>query len=123
MATLTQTLPHAGGYLISEGNGDISRDPVILASGNGVIRTGTVLAKLTATGKYVPYDNAGADGSETAAAILWEERDTTDADAKAVVTARHATVSKAELVWAAGVDAAGITAGLADLATLSIIAR
>lgn len=123
MATLTENLPHAGGYLISEGNGDISREVVTLASGNGVIRTGTVLAKLTATGKYVPYDNAGTDGSETAAAILWEERDTTDGDAKAVVTARHATVNKAELVWAAGVDATGITAGLADLAALSIIAR
>ncbi|QCO04170.1 head decoration protein [Azospirillum argentinense] len=123
MATLTENLPHAGSYLISEGNGDISRETVPLASGNGVIRTGTVLAKLTATGKYVPYDNAGTDGSETAAAILWEERDTTDGDVKAVVTARHTTVNKAELVWAAGVDAAGITAGLADLAVLSIIAR
>jgi len=123
MATLTENLPHTGGYLISEGNGDISREVVTLAAGSGVLRTGTVLAKLTANGKYVPYDNSGTDGSETAVAVLWEGRDTTDGDVKAVVTARHTTVNKAELIWAAGVDAAGITAGLADLATLSIIAR
>jgi len=113
MATLTESL-HPGGYLISEGNGDISREVVTLAAGNGVVRAGTVLATLTATGAYVPYDNAGTDGSETAAAILWEERDTTGGAVNAVVTARTATVNKGELVWAAG---------LADLATHTIIAR
>ena len=82
-----------------------------------------MLAKLTADGKHVVYDNAGTDGSETAAAILWDGVDATAADAPAVVTARLATVNAAELVWKDGLDAAGKTAGLADLATRFIIAR
>jgi hypothetical protein len=123
MGTLTETLPHTGGYLITEEAGDISREAVVVASGEGKLRPGTVLAKLTADGKHVVYDNAGTDGSETAAAILWDGVDATAADAPAVVTARLATVNAAELVWKDGLDAAGKTAGLADLATRFIIAR
>ena len=38
---------------------------------NGYIPSGTVIAKVTATGLYGPYDPDGADGRETASGILF----------------------------------------------------
>jgi hypothetical protein len=40
-------------------------------SAKGAIPGGTVLAKLTAGGLYVPYDTAGAGGAEVAAGFLF----------------------------------------------------
>lgn len=37
------------------------------AQGNKIVKNGTVLAKVTATGKYGPYDNAATDGREAEA--------------------------------------------------------
>jgi hypothetical protein len=53
---------------------------VLLAGGNGVIAKGTVLGKVTATGKYVPYNPAANDGSQTAVCILDNDQDTTNGD-------------------------------------------
>lgn len=39
---------------------------------NGYIKSGTVLGKVTATGKYGPYDNTASDGREVAAGLLWD---------------------------------------------------
>lgn len=39
---------------------------------DGFIPSGTVLGKITASGKYGPYDNAAVDGREVAAGILWD---------------------------------------------------
>lgn len=52
------------------------------------IEIGTVLAKVTATGKWVPRDPAGIDGSEVAAAVVVENKSvaaTTDTDIAAIV--------------------------------------
>lgn len=38
---------------------------------NGYIPSGTVLGKITASGKYGPYDPAAVDGTEDAAGILF----------------------------------------------------
>ncbi|WAH35041.1 head decoration protein [Alicyclobacillus dauci] len=53
---------------------------VLLASGNGVLAKGTVLGKVTATGKYVPYKSTNTDGSQTAVCILDNDQDTTNGD-------------------------------------------
>jgi hypothetical protein len=75
-----------------------------------------VLGKITASGKYTEYSDGAADGSETAAAILYDNVDASAGDKDAVVIARYAEVSTAMLTAS---DAAGII----DLATLGIIAR
>lgn len=51
---------------------------VTLAGGNGVLPTGTVLGKVTASGKYVPYTAAATfgAGSNTALGVLRDGRDT-----------------------------------------------
>lgn len=120
-----KTLPYGtGAYIKSEGNGDISREAVTIASGSGALLAGTVLGKITASGKYKPYDNDASDGSEVAAAILYADCDATSADVKATVTARQAEVWKERLVWGAGVTTdAEKTAAYADFAALGIIVR
>src|SRR6202000_2022873 len=88
---------HAGEYF--------SRDTVVIASGQGVLKTGTVLAQLTATGKYVVAAATGEDGSQTASAILFNRHvDATSADQPAVVIARTATVSHAGLTWGSTIN-------------------
>jgi len=55
MPTLTET-PHAGGFLVWETLRDYCRSTVVLASGN--LQPGTILGKITASGKYTEYSTA-----------------------------------------------------------------
>lgn len=215
MATLTETLPHAGGFLVREGNGDISREAITVLSGRN-LTAGTVLGRITVgtvssapaagntgngtmgsvtlsagakpgvykltiiepgtnvgsfvvedpdgvtighgtvaaafsagglaftladggtdfaagdqfditvaagSGKYVAFDQDGADGRQHAVGILWADVDATDADAPGVAVVRLATVNAAELVWPDDIEPNERTAALADLAARNIIAR
>lgn len=106
---------HAGEFLFAEANGTLSRERIVIASGEGVLKAGTVIGKLTG-GKYAAYDNAASDGSQTAVGILYDGVDATSADADGVLIARHAEVVEAALT---GLDSAGKT----DLAALQIIFR
>lgn len=113
---------HTAEYLVSEANGTRSRDVVTLAAGHKVA-PGDVLAKVTATGKYVPLDPAGADGSEAAIAIAFDHVDATTAEKPAVITARDSEVRASALGWPAGISGADRAEGLAALAGVGIIAR
>lgn len=122
MPTLTETR-HAGGFMASEAAGRRARETVTIVSGTGKLVPGTVLGKVTASGKYAYYNNSLATGVETAVAILWDEVDATSADKVAVVIARDAEVNAGELVWEGSQDATAKNAGIADLRALGIIAR
>lgn len=63
-------------------------DEVTILSGAGVLSRGTVLGKVTASGKCVAVDNSLANGAQTVYAILAEDVDATSAD---VVTAAYFT--------------------------------
>jgi len=223
MSTLTENLPHAGGYLIAEGNGDISRKAITIKSGSGVVLPGTVLgqetigaksaagaagvpapaaATITASptaaigtkvgvhtfrcivggggtaskwahedpdgeqvgvatgntaysggglsgltitdastdpvvgetftvtvteaepsGKYVPYDQDGTNGSQFAKGILYDEVDATSADAEGVMHCRLCTVNAAELVWPDDIEEGEKAAALAQLGAFDIYAQ
>ena len=58
-------------------------DAVTIASGAGVLARGTVLGKVTASGKCVAVNNALANGAQSIYAILAETVDATSADAAA----------------------------------------
>lgn len=122
MTTMTEST-HAGEFLVSEANGTLSREVVTIASGSGAIPAGMVLGKITASGKYKPYDDDNTDGSETAAAVAYAPVDATSADVKCVVIFRDAEVKLSGLQWAATNDATDKANGLADLAAKNIIAR
>lgn len=124
MPTLTQDIKSGPGhYIVSEANGYRSRDVGTIAAGSGVLKPGAVLARVTATSKLVPYNPAGADGSQNAVAILYDGCDATAADVKRTVTARDSEVHAAVLTWAAGVTDPQKATALAALAALGIIAR
>jgi hypothetical protein len=120
MTTLTESI-HTGEYLLSEGNGAISREQVVIAGGD--YPAGQVLGIITASGKYTAHDPAAADGSEVAAAILYGPVDASVADADGVITARLAEVNDDLLTWKAGISAPDKAAGIATLATNDIYVR
>jgi hypothetical protein len=118
---------YTAAFLVSEANGFRSRDAGIITNTGSTtldLDAGLVLATLAADGSLVPYDNAGADGSEAASCILYGSVIVpAGGQAKVTVVSRDAEVNASELRWASGVDAAGQTAGLADLKAKGIIAR
>lgn len=116
--------PGAGSAIKSEANGDLSRDTVTIVASAGKLLAGTVLGRITASGKLKPYDNNNTDGSETAVAVLVYEVDATAAvDVPAVAIVRHAEVFKDRLQWAATVASGEKAPAYADLALAGIIAR
>lgn len=112
----------AGEFVVSEGNGAISREKVTIASGE-VLVAGTVLGKVTASGEYVLHDAAAVDGSEDAAAILYADVDATSAATDGVAIVRLAEVDGSQLTYKAGIAGADKTAAIAALAAANIIVR
>ncbi|WP_297562657.1 head decoration protein [Nitratireductor sp.] len=114
-------------FVLSEGNGKISRDVVTIASGAGKLEAGTVLGRITASENYVASPDAevvGKEGAETAMAVLAYRVDATSEDVEAVVIARHAEVKEPMLVFDASIDnASKIAAKLEQLSAATIIAR
>lgn len=93
-----------------------SRENIVVVAGSGVLPTGTVLGKVTASGKYGVYDNAATNGTEVAAAILAEAVDATTVDVRGAAVVRLAKIAPGGLTWKTSLNSADKTAGLADLA-------
>lgn len=106
---------YAAEFLLSEGNGQISRESITVAAGDA-LPAGQVLGIITATGKYTDYDNTATDGSEVAAGILYAPLAASASDRNGVAIVRLAEVIEARLT---GLD----DAGRADLKTRNIIVR
>ncbi|MDI7864305.1 head decoration protein [Rhizobiaceae bacterium n13] len=124
MPPIATETPRDLGFLLTELPGTLSRDVVTIASGSGKLEPGTLLAKLTAGGKYVPSPATGADGSQTAIAVLAYAVDASSADAEAVVVANDAEVKKPMLIYDASVDDdTKRNAKLTQLRALNIKAR
>lgn len=121
MATLNEGR-HAGEFIgeLAMGIG-YHTETVTVLSGQ-VLSAGHVVGIVTASGKYVAYDNAGTDdGRRTVAGILYDAVDATGADKTGVVLHRGpAMVNKNDLVWAAGIDAGEQATAIAALMTLGI---
>lgn len=95
--------------LIAGEGGLISRKVTIL-TGQNVVR-GTVLGKITASGKYIKSLSAAVDGSETPDAILAADCDASAADKEAMVYFAG-SFNEAALVIGAAHTAASIREGL-----------
>lgn len=116
--------PSTGAFIKSEANGDRSRDQITIGGGTGLLQPGTVLGKVTATGKYGLYDNEATDGRTAAAAVLYAAVDATSADAVGVAIVRDAEVFFDRLTWGPAVTTQGEKdAGAVDLAAAGIITR
>lgn len=79
-----------------------SQDKVTIASG-AALTLGTVLGKVTASGKYKLHDPAAADGTQNAAAILLDDAAAATADvANVPIAARGVVIDSTGLVWKSG---------------------
>lgn len=120
MTTYTET-GHAAGFIISEANGNRSRDNVTLVSG-AVVLAGQVLGIITSGGKYDKYDNQDSDGTQAAAAISINDADATLGDLTIAVISRSAEVNGDELVYLTA-SPTDVTGAIADLKALGIVVR
>lgn len=103
-------------FIVSEASNQRSRDNVTVTVAGSDIVSGTVMGKVAASGKYVPYSNAATDGSEVAAGVLYQHIEARTGDVKAVVFTCDCEVNRKELT---GLDAAGE----ADLRAIGIKVR
>ena len=107
---------HNGEFLLSEGNGYYSREKVTLKATASLLRSGTVMGKVTATGHYAPYADANVDGTQTAVGVLYHEAPINVGTQAGVLIVRQAEVASARLT---GLDGNGTT----DLLAAGIIVR
>ena len=99
-----------------------SRDEVTAITGQ-TINIGSVLGKITASGKYILSDADAVDGSQVAAAICLQNLGTIAADTPCIVLVRDAIVSDVALVWDALNDAGEKVIAIAELEALGILVR
>ncbi len=109
---------HAAEFVISIDSNAYAVENATIVSGQN-LKAGQVVGKITATGKYKAYDNAAGDGSEAAAGVLWDAVDASSADKAGAVIVRGEVVLDGNLLDWGSNDAAGITAGKADLKALN----
>jgi Bacteriophage lambda head decoration protein D len=108
MATATFNNKRSGCYLGETAALNIVNEEIVVVSGTGVLDAGSVLGKVTASGKYAFFDPALATGVELPEniAILFHPIDASAADVKTVGTLRGpATINGNMLTYKAGMSA------------------
>lgn len=121
MSAKTET-GHAGGFIMSEANGKLSRENVTLAEGQ-VVKAGEILGVVTSGGKSATWDNNASDGTQAAKAISINDADASDGDLEIAVISRDAEVNGNELVIGDTSPATTIEDARADLLALGIVIR
>lgn len=110
-------------FIKAEEEQSYSRKDITVASGQN-LAIGTVLGKITASGKYAAYDNDAVDGTQTAAGILTAAVNASAADAPGVAVVRQAIAAKEQLIFGAGVTTQGEKdAAYVDLEAIGIVCR
>jgi hypothetical protein len=110
-------------FIVREADGYMSREEVVIAAGAGKLQPGHVLGKITASGKYVGMTAAAGDGSNVAAALLFEEVDATAADVRRTVIIRLCEVQRAALAFSGTPTTPQKTTAYGQLATNNIVFR
>lgn len=119
MTVLTQGIqPYE--FLLSEANGMRSRgQATVTVAGAVALPSGTVLGRVTATGKLIKYSDGASDGSQAAVAVLGTPLAGVNGDYKATVFERDCEVIGKYLNGGVALDANGI----ADLKALGVLVR
>ena len=123
MPTLTQA-PMQGDIVKFQINPNYTNEAITVLLGTNY-KSGAVLGKITASGKYKLAAVGAVDGSAVAVAVLLNPADATLADATGIILARGpAIVSKAALVFDVSVNTAPLTATkYAELTAVGIVPR
>lgn len=107
-----------GEYLVHEESCDLSRDKVTLTGGSYV--DGTVLGKISSTGKYVALSPSASDGSQLASGILRGNTDASSGDKDAIIHNALSKVRDTNLTWPDGISEAQKTTAINQLAALFV---
>lgn len=104
---------------------NISSEEAIIVANSGAMVAGTVLGKITASGKYGKYDPAAADGRELPAnaAILYADTPNLAVDQKATIDVRDGAVNGNALTWPAATTGPQKAALYAAVAARSLMVR
>lgn len=90
MAELVQNLgSFVPDNLIVDGSVPILTKAVKLGAGQGILKRGTVLGKITVSGQYKVVNSANLDGSQDADCILADDVDTTESVVAVAYTSGH----------------------------------
>lgn len=84
---------------------------------------GFAISVAPGTDKYAPFDPSKSDGSEVAAAILYEGCNASDKDVRRTVSVRDCEVHADVLVWGEEVNPSQKSTALAALAKSGIVGR
>jgi hypothetical protein len=95
MATKTEPLV---GPVVSEAKGTQSRNTGTLASGQN-LAAGSVLGKITASGKVTMVNPIAADGSQTAVAVVVGATDASLGDTPCAILVGPSEVNNTDLNW------------------------
>lgn len=89
-------------------------ESIVIPSGSGVLTRGTLLGKVTASGKYIKSLSAATDGSQNPVAVMAEDIDATSAD---VTTVGYLSgeFNTAAMTFGTGHTAASVKGALRDL--------
>lgn len=116
MPIITSAMFRPAEFILSEASGQRSRENITVTQAGAALKSGTVLGKITASGKYVPYATGASNGSQVAAGILYSPLAAATGDVKAVGFVRSCEVIRAALV---GLDVAGDAA----LKSIGVVVR
>lgn len=111
-----------GEYIVGDEEDYRSRDVATIGSEAFDRPAGTVLGRITATGKLVTLNPAASNGSQAAVAILYQGVPA-NTEAKRTVHSRDCTVNGQKLTWLAGTTDAQKVTATAQLTALGIITR
>lgn len=113
-----------GAFCIGENDTNLSNEAGILLAHAGVeYPAGTVLGKITASGKLTALTPGASDGSQTAIGILFHRKGGNAADEKCVYVARHQKVNGNALTYINTVSAPQKAAAEAALASAMVMVR
>lgn len=111
-----------GDILFWEEDARYAREDVTVASGQN-LTIGTVIGKVTATGKVAKINFTANDGSETAYGIIGDNYDATSGDVKGWAIVRDAIINDDQLVWPSDATSEQKAMALATLAGKGVITR
>lgn len=120
MTVLTEG-KHTGEFIGERALGDAYHNDAGTVITGQNLQTGHVVGLITASSKFTILAPAGADGSQTAAGIMFDACNATAADKAGVVMRRGpALVNGNDLVWPGGITGPQKTAAIAQLLVLGI---
>lgn len=123
MAVISEPLTRAAEFVVSEASGYRSREVGVAASAGTDLLPGTVLGKVTASGKLVILAPGASDGSQAAVGILYGPARVTEGDKRVTLIVRDAEVNGLCLIWPSGITGGQQTTANGQLAALGIINR